>query len=419
MKTKSVLQILGAGRLQKKTIKQAEESGIEVVAVDFDKQAEGKGFATYKSDISTLDYRANLSLAKKYNVDGILTTGTDQPVLIAAKVADRLHLPSFISVNTALLVTNKEKMKAAFRSFGIPSSGYRVIKSLEEAESLRTVSFPLVIKPVDSQGQRGVFLVDNFMMLKRKIETSFEHSKSRRVIVENYIEGPEITANVWVDKGRPHVLMVTDRIVYNNLPNIGLCLAHIFPSRHAGRHKERIERIIKKLVMGFEIYNGPVYIQMIISEEGPFIGEVACRVGGGHEEDLIPVVTGFDIRRHLIDYAIGRPQNLREEEIVFNRRGCYAVFFVGAKKDTVADFMPMEQQVNSKNFLGGDFYVRRGMKTNPPRTATDRIGYFLVKGKDRKSLLANAANIYSRLTILGKRNLNIIEDIFQLPLKGM
>ncbi len=416
---KPILQVLGAGRLQKKTIKQAEESGVEVVAVDFDKKAPGKVFATYKSHVSTIDYKANLKIAREYNIDGILTTGTDQPVVVVAKIANRLRLPSFISVNTALLATNKDKMKIAFQKYGILSAKYRVVKNLNDAEKFKSLKFPVVIKAVDSQGQKGVFFIENFDMLRRKLKLSFKFSKVGRVIVEDYIEGPEVTANVWVHNGKPHLLMLTDRITYNNSPNIGLCLAHIFPSRHSKKYTDQIKEIIKKLTLSFKINNGPIYIQMLISKQGPLVAEVACRVGGGHEEDLIPIVTGFDIRRHLINFTIRRAVNFDGSSIVRNGSGHYAVFFVGAKKDIALDFRPMDEQIKSTNFLDGEFYIRPYSKVNDLHIATDRIGFFLVKGKNRKELLNNAMDIYSQLKISGKKHKNIIENIFKLPLKGM
>lgn len=416
---KPILQVLGAGRLQKKTIKQAEDAGVEVVAVDSDQRTQGKSFATYKSHVSTLDYKANLKIAREYNIDGILTTGTDQPVIVAAKIANRLHLPSFISVNTALLVTNKEKMKEAFKRNNIPSPQFRVIKNPHSVKRLKYLKFPVVIKPIDSQGQKGVFFIENFEMLHRKLKLSFNFSKVKKVIIEDYVEGPEVTANVWVHKGKPYLLLLTDRITYNNFPHIGLCMAHIFPSKHARKYTGQIENIIKKLTEGFKINNGPVYIQMIISKEGPLFGEVACRVGGGHEEDLIPIVTGFDIRGYLIDFTIRGVMDFNEKSFVRNNPGHYAVFFVGAKKDTALDFRLMEEQIESNNFLCGEFYIRNGIKVNDLHVATDRIGFFIVKGRNRKDLLNNGMNIYSQLKIPGKKHRNIIENIFNLDLNGI
>ncbi|MBI4697786.1 MAG: ATP-grasp domain-containing protein [Nitrospirae bacterium] len=418
-KNKPVLLVLGAGRLQKKTIREAEESGIRVVAVDSNKKAPGRCFATFKPLISAIDYEANLRIARKYDIDGVLTTGTDQPVAIVSRIAHKLRIPAFISVNTSILATNKEKMKEAFKKYKIPSSAYRIVKSLRETQKLRSLKFPVVIKPVDSQGQRGVFFIDNFELLINKIQLSLEYSTVRKVIIEDYIEGPEITASVWVHQGMPYLIMLTDRIIYNNLPHIGLCLAHIFPSRHAIGYTGKIKQVIARLVRSFKISNGPVYIQMIISKRGPLIGEIACRIGGGHEEDLIPLVTGFDIRRHLIGFSIGNALPVNKRDFNINDPFHKAVFFLGASKDIASEFIPMEEQVTSSDFMGGEFYIQHGSKVNNLQIGTDRIGYFMVKGRDRKALIANAKDIYAQLKIPGKKNKNLIENIFDLPLRNI
>ncbi len=424
MKEKPVLQILGGGRLQKKIIRQAEEQGIAVAVVDRNPSAPGMALGSYRFRASINNYRENLHIARTMKVDGILTLGTDQPVLTAAKIAETLHLPFFVSPETALLATNKERMKSTMVGSHIPTAKYVTIGDAEGRDAvrkkLRTLSFPLVVKPVDSQGQRGVALVeDERQLLLCRLEAS-RHSRKGRLIVEEYVNGPEVTANAWVRRGKVYLLALTDRVTFFSPPRIGVCLAHVFPSRHGRKYLREIKTLLQKIADAFTISEGPVYVQILLSRNGPLIAELACRIGGGHEDDLIPLVSGVDVRQCLIDFALGRPYTFNNYDFTYDSVGRhYGVFFVAARDDDrVSVCAPLEHQVSHKHLLWGDFYVKRGSKVHRLRDATDRIGALLVRGSSRKALWSNARHIYKALSIEGSKYENLVEDIFSLPLKG-
>jgi biotin carboxylase len=424
MNGKPILLVLGGGRLQKKIIKQTEEQGISVAVVDRDPAAPGKLLGSYNFNISTNDYEENLRIAKDLKINGILTIGTDQPVLIAAKISHELNLPSFISPETAMLVTNKEMMKLTLSSNNIPTARYIVIKSFKEKEiikeEVRSLRFPLVIKPVDSQGQRGVALIDNEHHLFDHIKEALKYSKVGNLIVEEYVEGNEVTANTWIYKDKVYLLALTDRVTYFNPPSIGVCLAHIFPSKYGKQYLDEIKKLLNRTANAFNISEGPLYVQILLSNNGPLIVELACRIGGGHEEDLIPVVTGLDVRQLLIDFTLGRRYKINCFDFNYDLvKGYYGVFFVAAKgSDKVVNCVPLEEQVSDRDLLWGEFYIKEGNMVNRLTNATDRIGALLVKGKDRSDLWINARHIYKQLKIVGKRYTNLIEDIFSVPLKG-
>ncbi len=425
MKRKPILLVLGGGRLQKKIINQAEKNGIAVAVVDSNPTAPGMSLGSYNFKISSTDYEANLRLAKDLKINGILTIGTDQPVIVAAKISHNLNLPSFISPETALLATNKELMKLTLSSNNIPTARYFIIDSLKDKkiikEKLKSLRFPVVIKPTDSQGQRGVFLIDNEHFLFDYGTEALKSSKAGKLVVEEYMEGLEVTANAWVYKGEVYLLALTDRVTYFNPPSIGICLAHIFPSKYGKQSLDEIKKLLKQTVKAFYINEGPLYIQMLLSSKGPLIVELACRVGGGHEEDLIPIVAGVDVRQCLINFALGRPYEFNCYDFNYDLvKEHYGVFFIAAKgRDEVVNCIPLEKQVSSEALLWGEFYVVKGNMVNELTNATDRIGAFLVKGKNRDDLWNNARNIYNQLRVVGKRYANLIKDIFSMPLKGI
>jgi biotin carboxylase len=425
MRNNPVLLVLGGGRLQKKIIRQAEENGIAVVVVDADPKAPGMQFASYQYTISTTDFEGILQLTKKLNISGVLTLGTDQPVLTATRISQKLNLPSFINPDTALLVTNKELMKATLSNKNIPTSRYIVISRSEDKErirgKIRPLTFPLVLKPVDSQGQRGVALIHQESEIFQSMDTALHYSKTGTLIVEEFLEGNEVTANAWIYKGEIYLLALTDRVTYFNPPSIGICLAHIFPSKFAKPYLTHIKEILHETVKAFHITEGPLYVQIVLSDQGPYIIELACRIGGGHEEDLIPAVTGIDVRQCLINFALGRQYMFTKYDFNYSLvKNHFGVFFIAAKgADEILDCVPFENQISDDKLLWGEFYVRSGNRVCSLTNATNRIGAYLVQGNNRKSLWNKALQIYTHLKIRGTRHENLIENIFLLPLKGV
>jgi biotin carboxylase len=425
MKTKPVLQVLGGGRLQKKIIRQAEDNGISVAVTDRDPGAPGKALGTYKFDISANDLDGNLQIARDLKIDGIVTLGTDQPVVVAAHIARELNLPFFVSPETALLSTNKESMKLTLAANNIPNTRYTIIgnsDSEEEiTEKIKTLTFPVVIKPVDSQGQRGIAVVNDERQLLKHVPNALVYSRAGRLIVEDYVEGHEVTANTWIHNGDAYILALTDRVTYFQPPSIGICLAHIFPSMFGEKYLNEIRIILGQIAAAFGIKEGPLYVQMLLTEQGPLVVELACRIGGGHEEDLIPVVSGLDVRQCLIDFALSRNYKFNAYDFNYSivKDHC-AVFFLSAKgNDEVVESMSLENQISDKDILWGEFYIKKGGVVHNLSNATDRIGAFLIKGNGRNSLLGKVRKIYETLRLRGKNYENIVENIFTLPLKNL
>ncbi|PKM86253.1 MAG: carboxylate--amine ligase, partial [Firmicutes bacterium HGW-Firmicutes-12] len=196
------LLILGGGNAQLQAIKRAKEMGHSVIVSDYYPDAPGKKYADYKELESTFDVEKNIEIAKKYKVDGVMTLGTDQPVYTAASVAEVLGLPSFIDTQTALAVTNKRIMKQILMDNGIPVAPYRFIKEGFMDLELAGLNFPVVIKPLDSQGQRGIYKLNTIEDIRLHIKDTLSYSREDEIIVEEFYENKEITVSGWVDAGQ-------------------------------------------------------------------------------------------------------------------------------------------------------------------------------------------------------------------------
>ncbi|HEX3011911.1 MAG TPA: ATP-grasp domain-containing protein [Syntrophomonadaceae bacterium] len=410
------LLILGAGRNQIGLINKAHEMGHEVITCDYLPDAPGRRLADKALLVSTLDRDGVMDAARRYRVDGIATVGTDQPVAVAAWAAEKLGLPSAVSYETARACTNKVLMKKVYNQAGIPCPrSFEIIREGIGPDLIKKINsiggFPVVVKPQDSQGQRGVYLIDNLTSREYALlEDSFNFTSQNSILVEEYIDGNEITVSAWVHNEVPELLMVTDRPLLDVKPHLGLPTAHVYPSQKMEARMTELSDFVKKVIKAFEIHNGPVYLQIIIDREGRLImNEVACRVGGGHEDRLIPLVSGFDILKAVVNQALGiQERELFEQNLKQNPNLFAAVKFMFASPGQVKTVRGLEKA----RLLPG---VKEAVLYNPQlkevlllTDSTRRIGYLLVTASNQMELAYRVKIAYDCIEVISTEEKNMI-----------
>ncbi|MBQ7826860.1 MAG: ATP-grasp domain-containing protein [Clostridia bacterium] len=197
--------VLAGGFPQIALIEELKRRGYFVLLADYYENPVAKPFADEFFRISTLDVDAIKALAIAEAVDLVITACTDQALLTVAKVSEELGLPCYIDYGTALKVTNKSYMKEMFQSHGIPSARFFVAGQLCDS-MIRDLRYPCIVKPVDCNSSKGVAKVYGEAQLRHAFELAVEYSRTDTAIVEEYIEGREITVDVQVKDGRAQVL---------------------------------------------------------------------------------------------------------------------------------------------------------------------------------------------------------------------
>ncbi|WP_202709909.1 ATP-grasp domain-containing protein [Sporosalibacterium faouarense] len=404
------LLILGGGNSQINAIKRGNEKGITTVVSDYYEDAPGKEISDFGELVSTFDVEGNIDVAKKYNIDGIMTIGTDQPIYTVANVANELKLPSFLNVSTAQAVTNKRIMKEIFQENRIPTVNYAFIDESFMDNELDDLKFPIVIKPVDSQGQRGIYKLNSIDEIREKIKDTLSYSREEVVLVEEYYESEEITVSGWVQGGNTHIILVTDRVTFSRNQHIGICLAHDFPSKHLYDYYEDIDNITRKIVDAFEIQEGPIYFQMLIGDEGVKVNEVACRIGGAYEDKLIPLLTEIDILDMVIDYSLGKEidyTKLKEYDLLKNHKKASVQLFF-ARPGKIKYLSHLEEIKRLQGVIDAKFNFKVGDELKEIINATARAGYMIIVGEDNESLARNINKAFINLKIYDNDDNNLV-----------
>ncbi len=310
--------ILGAGPLQLPAIKKAKEMGLYVITVDRDMGAPGFLFADKSLEISTNDIDRVVGAATENRIDAIMTLATDLPVRTVAAVVKRLGLVG-ISVDTAFKTTDKILMRETLRENNVPVPNFYKSTSKEEyLDAVKQIGGKCVCKPADSSGSRGVCMVshcDTNEMLSDAYHYSLKYAISGEVIVEDYMEGHEVSVESVSVNDEVFILAVTDKITTG--PPHFVEITHSQPSRLSFSEIAEIEKITKAAIGALGIRNSASHTEIIVTENGPKIVEIGARMGGDHiATHLVPLSTGIDMVRCCIDIALGEIPNV---EKVFNR----------------------------------------------------------------------------------------------------
>ena len=390
------LLVLGAGPAQIGLLEAAHELGLYVIAVDRDPLAPGFRFADRRAIVSVEDEPAIDRLAGAERVDGVIAPGIDFPVAVAARVAGRLGIPHPIDPRAALAATSKLRQRERLEEAGVPHARHRVCSTLSEASAAAAeLGYPCVVKAPDLQGQKGLELVPG----PEALEHAFDHARglarSSVVLVEQVVAGPEVTVNGFSVDGRFHPLTVTDRVVAD-APAFGVALAHVWPSRLADADVEAVVRVAEAAAQAVGVRDGPTYTQVLVGPDGPRVGELAARLGGGHDAELCDAALGVDLNRLAISAALG--ERIYEGGLVPDElAGGACVRFLVAEPGVLEAVEGVDAAARSRGVLWVRSYREPGHEFGPLRRGSDRAGAVLAIGDSRKQAIARAQRASARV----------------------
>jgi biotin carboxylase len=383
------LLVLGAGPAQLGLLAAAQRRGLFVIAVDRDPAAPGFRYADRRAIISAEDEPAIERLAEAERIDGVIAPGIDWPVAIAARVAERLALPHPVSPESALLATSKLRERERFGAEGVPQPAYEVCSTKQEAvAAARRVGYPCVLKPTDRQGQRGLTFVEAREGLDAAIEDALQQSRSGVLLVEELVDGPEVTVNGFSVGGRLHPLTVTDRVLADP-PAFGVALAHVWRSSLDPRTVGAAVEAAAAAAAALGIREGPTYTQIRVGREGPRVGELAARLGGGHDAELCRAALGIDLNGLALASVLG--EEIPDRALVpVQKVGGACVRFLVAPPGDLRETTGVDEARKVEGVLDVRLYRRPGHRFGQLRKGSDRGGAVIAVGESREEALARA-----------------------------
>ena len=363
-----------------------------MIACDRDPGAIGFELADRRAVVSAEDESGIERLARAERIDGIVAPGIDWPVAIAARIAAHLGLPHPLDPETAAAAVSKFRQRRRFEEAGVPQPRWELIPAGGDRGS---VGPPCVVKPPDRQGQRGLSLVHTDAELGPALAAATKESRTGAVLVEELVEGPEVTVNAFSADGTFHPLTVTDRLTADP-PAFGVALAHAWPSASAGEEAAQVARLA---VEALGIREGPTYTQLRIARDGPRVMEVAARLGGGHDAEVCRVAIGIDLSSLAVSAALGEQVEVGAAR---PRPGACVRFLVPPEGELLA-VEGVEEALAEPGVVDAGVYRRPGWVFGPLRTGADRAGYVIASGDSRDDALSRAARAGDRIRFVTAR----------------
>ncbi|MEK7772722.1 MAG: ATP-grasp domain-containing protein [Deltaproteobacteria bacterium] len=385
-------------------IKRAKEMGLRVVVSDMDAEAPGFAFADDRVMASTYDAVATAKAAVEYSrknrpIHGVICIASDVPMTVA-KVASALGLPG-ITADTAALASDKLAMKRRFVESGIPAPWFSPVESPAHLkEIMKERGVPLVIKPVDSRGARGVLRLGPRVDPVWAFGHSIGYSPGRRVMAEEYIEGPQISTESVLIGGRGYTPGFTDR----NYELIDAFAPYMIenggeqPSVLSEGERLRVSRMAEDAGRAIGIRTGTVKGDMVLSRSGPMVIEVAARLSGGwFSTDQIPLATGVDLVGAAIKLALG--EELGEDELAPKHRRGVAIRYFFPRPGRVVDIRNFERLEGVPWVHRMGFFVKAGDIIEPVTNHTKRAGFVITKGATRAEAVERAEEAVREIVI--------------------
>jgi len=262
-------------------------------------------------------------------------------------------------------------MRAALGSgfeWNIP---YMLIKTAADIQLWH--EYPCMLKPADSQGQRGVFRLDSLTDFYRYYDTSLKFSRRKELIVEKFIDGPEISVNAYVKDHQFIFMQTTDRISFPGYPS-GIIKKHQIPSVRTTPALERyIRDLMEQVIQTLDIANGPVYFQLKLSNNVPMLIEVTPRLDGCHLWRLIKYHTGVDLLAITFHHLIAN--KVPFQLLVANHPRPYRLEFFSEKPGAAVN----RNQYTYPPALFLEWYYPAGETVQPINGYMEKIGYYIAE----------------------------------------
>ena len=378
---KDSILVFGVGELQKSIIERCKKKKLFVVGIDPMAEAMCRNLVDAFEIVNGQDFEKTIEVAERYNVKGIVTAATDKPLVMMARVAEKLQLP-FFSIETAEWSTDKLMMKQKFQESGIPCANGFILNSVDELTELK-VDYPVIVKPRDNSGSRGVIYCNNLKEVEIAVKEALQYTKKGNVLIEEYIEGKEYSIESLHYAGKTHVIQYTEKITTPLPYNVEL--GHIQPADISDREKIEINSIISRIAASLGFMNCASHTELKINQKGIFVIETSPRLGGDFiSSTLVPLSTGINMEDILIDISTNQP--LQQDWVIpiFNKIS--GIKYFELPDGVIYEIKGLENLDNIPGIQHWHFVLKPGERVNKITSSLERYGYAIFQTNSKQEL---------------------------------
>ncbi len=359
--------ILGVASVQMDAVLELKKMGCETYTIAMKNDGPASEASDHFDIINILDEEALITHIIKNGIDVVYSTGSDLAMPTACKVSERLGMPHFVSYEAAYICNHKNVMRKTLTEECEGNIPYQVLDKVEQIN----VEYPAIVKPSDSQGQRGIYLIHSQEEFESCFEEAKQYSREGKVIVEKYIDGPEVSVNGYMVNGVLRLMVASDRDTWPQYT--GLIHRHVVPGKKFSKEAEKkMERIMEEACNRLGILNGPVYFQMKVTGNQPYIIEMTPRLDGCHMWNLLERATGINMMQLVFKHLLYN--DVSELNIAAEKVTPMELVFWCQEPETYMDRSKLELP---KDAVYHFYYYKNREKIRPVNGRYEKIGYYI------------------------------------------
>lgn len=394
--------LLGGAMQQIPIIKQAKEMGLYVITCDYLPENPGHRFSDEYHNVSTTDFDGILRVAEKKNIDGIIAYASDPAAPTAAYVAEKLGLPGN-PYESVKLCTEKDLFRAFLKKHGFNCPNARGYNSYEEAEKeIDRFNFPVMVKPVDSSGSKGVVKIIKKEELKAAVEEALLYSRAKRFIVEEFIvkKGYQVSGDGFSYKGK-FVFSSYGNELYSSFGGTReyVALGEFWPSLLTSEQKAKIDDELQRLITALGMSTSAYNIEVILDEnDTPYVLELGPRNGGSYIPQLIQYATGVDLVKYTILGALGEDcSDLK----MADTKGVWSNYMIMSHMSGRFKQIEFDPEFSKNNLLNVFCTAKEGDEVREYRNTNDSLGTIIFQAASIEEMIEKTSNMnrYYRVVV--------------------
>ena len=379
--------MLGGSMQQIPAIVQAKEKGLYTITCDYLPENPGHKYSDEFHNVSTTDKEAVLELARKLNIDGIVAYASDPAAPTAAYVAEELGLPGNPYESVEILT-----QKDLFRDF-LQKNGFNTPKACgyttyEQAlADIDGFKFPVMVKPVDSSGSKGVVKIEDKSELKAAVDEALSYSRSKRIVVEEFIQkkGYQISGDGFSVDGKLVFTSYGNELYSGKGTREYVALGEFWPSLISDELKKKVDDELQKLIKALGMKTCAYNIEVILDKnDDVYVLELGPRNGGSYIPQLIKYATGVD----LIDYTLRAAVGEDCSDLVFaETKGCYSNYMIYSTVSGKFDKLWFDEKFKKNNLLDVYCTYSVGDDVQAYQNTTHSLGTIIFKADSVEEMI--------------------------------
>ncbi len=408
------LLILGGNALTSDIVLKAKELGVYTIVTDWntpDVSPTKKLSDEYWME-SFADTDKIASLIEEHNIDGVFTNYTDSYLPYYVAICEKAGLPCLANLKQIETISNKDKSKQLCIEHGISVSKRYNISSIEDIDALTDISYPVLTKPVDNSGQRGIYVCTSNDELKRMYVKSLGFSATKNVMIEEYVQGNYTVMFFTIQNGHVTLSTMSDKPVYgnfeNNLPK--LPMGYFLPSQYVSLAQNIIVPKVQSFVADLGLKNGVIGIEAVVKDNDIFVFEMQFRLGGMRHHNFVLKETGMDLLEMLVRFTLTGKFEGWDASVCDNAafKNNYCSLNMLIKPDTVAKIENLDVVRNLPSVTNFTQMMYEGDSVHLPGTVQQIFCKFSLVDNSRDKLLDTIRYIQDTLKVYNKNGENLI-----------